>query len=226
MTANNSLSLLECLSSPEGDESAIWIVPLIFVPETRGGVCVRTSPIRAPDVEGGVGASALGKRATIELYHVTTAASAASIHSGGVKLQVKPTIGDDFNPKGKGGFYINAHDVTTNCADLITFKFDESALTSLKVHKFGPATLSDATVGTWVETPDFAQWNEFTSFCTHGGKGDDQVKLDADLENGGNGLDLIIGPMVGAETVRQYAFRTTKALGHLTVESVTKTGLQ
>lgn len=61
---------------------------------------VTASPIRAPDVEGGIGASALGKRATIELYHVTTAASAASIHSGGVKLQVKPTIGDDFNPKG------------------------------------------------------------------------------------------------------------------------------
>ncbi|KAJ3928654.1 MAG: hypothetical protein NXY57DRAFT_1020062 [Lentinula lateritia] len=203
---------------------------------------VTASPIRAPDVEDGVGASALGKRATIELYHVTTAASAATIHSGGVKLQVKPTIGDDFNPKGKGGFYVSdnkagildwckkrqvdANNVKTNCADLITFKFDESALTSLKVHKFGPATLSSATVNTWMDTPDFEQWTEFTTFCTHGSQGDEEVKLDADLENGGNGLDLIIGPMVGTETVRQYAFRTTKALGHLTVESVTKTGLQ
>ncbi|KAJ3848178.1 hypothetical protein EV368DRAFT_68500 [Lentinula lateritia] len=166
---------------------------------------VTASPIRDPDVEGGVGASALGKRATIELYHVTTAASAASIHSGGVKLQVKPTIGDDFNPKGKGGFYvsdnkagildwckkrqINAADVKTNCADLITFKFDESALTSLKVHKFGPATLTSATVNSWMDTPDFEQWME----------GDEDVKLDADLENGGNGLDLVIGPMVGTE---------------------------
>ncbi|KAJ3846295.1 hypothetical protein EV368DRAFT_70039 [Lentinula lateritia] len=197
---------------------------------------VTASPILTPTSI----ASELGKRATIELYHITTAAAAASIHSGGVELQVKPMMGDDFNPRGAGFFYasddkagildwckkcqVDAKTVKEKCAELITFKFDKSALTSLHVHKFGPATLSETTVNAWMHTPDFEQWYEFTAFCTHGSQGDDEVQPAADLANGGNGLDLIIGPMVGTETVRQYTFRTTQALGHLTVESVTKTG--
>ncbi|KAJ4470260.1 hypothetical protein J3R30DRAFT_3712146 [Lentinula aciculospora] len=52
-----------------------------------------------------IGAPGLERRASIELYHVTTSAAATAIQQGGVKLQVKPTIGDDFNPKGAGGYY-------------------------------------------------------------------------------------------------------------------------
>ncbi|KAJ3804266.1 hypothetical protein F5876DRAFT_83457 [Lentinula aff. lateritia] len=166
------------------------------------------SPILTPT-------SMYSKRATIELYHITTATAAASIHSSGVELQVKPTMGDDFNPRGAGFFYasddkagildwckkrqVDAKTVKEKCAELITFKFDKSALTSLHVHKFGPATLSETTVNAWMHTPDFEQWYEFTAFCTHGSQGDDEVQLAADLANGGNGLDLIIGPMVGTE---------------------------
>ncbi|KAJ3855691.1 hypothetical protein EV368DRAFT_62247 [Lentinula lateritia] len=204
---------------------------------------VAASPIPAaePDVhKTGLATSALGKRTIIELYHVTTAAFASSIKTGGPKLQVKPTIGDDFNPKGKGGFYVSDNkegilewckarqvdpqNAKTNCADLVTFKFDESVLTSLKVHKFtGPTSKADEHA--WMDTSDFEQWLEFTSLCTHGSQSDPDVKLPADLENGGDDLDLIIGPMVGTETLRQYAFRTTTALKHLTDATVTKTGI-
>ncbi|KAJ4480222.1 hypothetical protein J3R30DRAFT_3733263 [Lentinula aciculospora] len=206
---------------------------------------ITASPIPASDAhELEFRAPILGKRTTIELYHVTTAASATSIHTGGVKLQVKPTIGDDFNPKGTGGFYVsdnkegilnwckgrqvNAADAKTNCADLITFDFDESVLSSLKVHRFGPTgALSAQAVDTWQDEEgddsDFNQWLEFATYCTHGGT--EPTNLSADLKNGGAGLDLVIGPMVGTETVRQYAFRTTEASAHLKVKTVTKTGI-
>ncbi|KAJ3981087.1 hypothetical protein F5890DRAFT_1537593 [Lentinula detonsa] len=119
------------------------------------------SPIPA----SGPGDTVLEKRTSIKLFHVTSAASAASIKSGGVKLQVKTTAaghetGDDFNPMGTGGFYATDNSeediiewckrrngpvtAKTNCADLVTFTFDESALHSLKYHKFvGPASASE-----------------------------------------------------------------------------------
>ncbi|KAJ3932670.1 MAG: hypothetical protein NXY57DRAFT_95022 [Lentinula lateritia] len=204
---------------------------------------VIASPIPAAEPEvhqTGLGTSALGKRTIIELYHVTTAAFASSIKTSGPKLQVKPTIGDDFNPKGKGGFYVSDNkegilewckarqvdpkNAKTNCADLVTFKFDESVLTSLKFHRFTSPT-SKADEDAWMNTSDFEQWLEFTTLCTHGIQSDPDVKLAADLENGGDDLDLIIGPMVGTETLRQYTFRTTTALVHLTHATVTKTGI-
>ncbi|KAJ4464325.1 hypothetical protein C8J55DRAFT_610039 [Lentinula edodes] len=204
---------------------------------------VTASPIPAaePEVhETGLGTSALGKRTIIELYHVTTAAFASSIKTNGPELQVKPTIGDDFNPKGKGGFYVSDNkegilkwckarqvdpkNAKTNCADLVTFEFDESALTNLKYHRFTSPT-SKADEDAWMNTSDFEQWLEFTSLCTHGIQSDPGVKLAADLANGGDDLDLIIGPMVGTETLRQYTFRTTTALAHLTHATVTKTGI-
>ncbi|KAJ4478984.1 hypothetical protein J3R30DRAFT_3881162 [Lentinula aciculospora] len=201
---------------------------------------VAASPIPEASNATESGAPGLERRAPIELYHVTTSAAATAIQHSGVKLQVKPTIGDDFNPKGAGGFYasddkqgilnwcksrqVDPANVKTNCAELITFKLDASAMTSLKVHKFtGPAGKSG--INAWMSTPDFEQWSEFTALCTHGEQNDEDVKLAADLANGGSTLDLVIGPMVNTETLRQYAFRTTKALGHLTVESVTKSGL-
>ncbi|KAJ3903048.1 hypothetical protein F5879DRAFT_1023802 [Lentinula edodes] len=210
---------------------------------------VTASPIPAAEPEvhkTGVETYALGKRTIIELYHVTTAAFASSIKTNGPKLQVKPTIGDDFNPKdpikslGKGGFYVSDNkegilewckarqvdpkNAKTNCADLVTFKFDESVLSSLKFHRFtGPTSKADEDA--WMNTSDFEQWLEFTTLCTHGIQSDPDVKLAADLENGGDDLDLIIGPMVGTETLRQYTFRTTTALVHLTHATVTKTGI-
>lgn len=149
---------------------------------------VIASPIPAAEPEvhqTGLGTSALGKRTIIELYHVTTAAFASSIKTSGPKLQVKPTIGDDFNPKGvsesfiivyhhqpdpikslgKGGFYVSDNkegilewckarqvdpkNAKTNCADLVTFKFDESVLTSLKFHRFTSPT-SKADEDAWM----------------------------------------------------------------------------
>ncbi|KAJ3890566.1 hypothetical protein GG344DRAFT_66190 [Lentinula edodes] len=74
-------------------------------------------------------------------------------------------------------------------------------------------------------TSDFEQWLEFTSLCTHGIQSDPDVKLAADLANEGDDLDLIVGPMVGTETLQQYTFRTTTALVHLTHTTVTKTGI-
>ncbi|KAJ4470261.1 hypothetical protein J3R30DRAFT_3738409 [Lentinula aciculospora] len=96
-------------------------------------------------------------------------------------------------------------------------------MSSPKVHKFtGPS--GQAGLIAWMKTPDFDQCHEFTSVCTHDEQDDEEVKLAADLADGGSTLDLVIGPMAGTEALRQYAFRTTKALGHLRVESVTKTG--
>ncbi|KAJ3785570.1 hypothetical protein GGU10DRAFT_434468 [Lentinula aff. detonsa] len=216
---------------------------------------VTASPIPTPDLENTV----LGKRATIQLFHVTSTASATSIQHGGVKLQVKTSAaghltGDDFNPMNTGGFYvtdnkeaiiewckgrnIGSDRAKTNCAELITFNFDDSVLSDLKYHKFtGPATGSKTDLTAWMnatlnvfpishKTPDFEQWNEFVTLCTHGGEPDEEVPLAADLADGGKALDLVIGPMEANHAIRQYAFRTTKGLGHLKVASVTSTGVQ
>ncbi|KAH7878796.1 uncharacterized protein C8R40DRAFT_1166781 [Lentinula edodes] len=203
---------------------------------------VSASPFPVSDKLDTASSPELGKRAKIQLFHITTAAAAKSIKEGGAKLQVKPTIGDDFNPKGTGGFYVTDNKkaivdwckgrnaggdrAKTNCAELITFEFDDSALSSLKVHKFvGPAGSATTDLSTWMGTTDFEQWHEFTSLCTHGEQNDEDVKLPADLANSGKDLDLVIGPMVSTETVRQYAFRTTKALAHLKFVSAAASGV-
>ncbi|KAJ3999853.1 hypothetical protein F5050DRAFT_1735181 [Lentinula boryana] len=205
---------------------------------------VTASPIPTSDLENTV----LGKRATIQLFHVTSTASATSIQHSGVKLQVKTSAaghltGDDFNPMNTGGFYVTDNKeaiiewckgrnsggdrAKTNCAELITFNFDESALSDLKYHKFtGPATGSKTDLTAWMDTSDFEQWNEFVTLCTHGEQADEEVPLEADLADGGKALDLVIGPMEANHAIRQYAFRTTKGLGHLKVASVASSGVQ
>ncbi|KAJ4466796.1 hypothetical protein C8R41DRAFT_67857 [Lentinula lateritia] len=203
---------------------------------------VSASPVSVSDKLDTGSSPELERRAKIQLFHITNAAAANSIKEGGAKLQVKPTIGDDFNPKGTGGFYVtdNKNEIIewckgrnaggnrakTNCAELITFEFDDSALSSLKVHKFTlPASSEKKDMEPWMSTPDFEQWHEFTSLCTHGEQTDEDVKLAADLANSGKDLDLVIGPMVSTEWVRQYAFRTTKALAHLKFVSVAASGV-
>ncbi|KAJ3903632.1 hypothetical protein F5879DRAFT_922907 [Lentinula edodes] len=173
---------------------------------------VSASPFPVSDKLDTASSPELGKRAKIQLFHITTAAAAKNIKEGGAKLQVKPTIGDDFNPKGTGGFYVTDNKkaivdwckgrnaggdrAKTNCAELITFEFDDSALSSLKVHKFvGPA-------GSQIH---LSTWMGFTSLCTHGEQNDEDVKLPADLANSGKDLDLVIGPMVSTE-VNPYSW--------------------
>ncbi|KAJ3806484.1 hypothetical protein EV368DRAFT_86914 [Lentinula lateritia] len=203
---------------------------------------VSASPVPVSDKLDTGSSPELGKRAKIQLFHITNAAAVNSIKEGGAKLQVKPTIGDDFNPIGTGGFYVtdNKEEIIewckgrnaggdrakTNCAELITFEFDDSALSSLKVHKFAvPASSARKDIATWMGTPDFEQWHEYTSLCTHGEQNDEDFKLAADLANSGQDLDLVIGPMVSSEWVRQYAFRTTKALAHLKFVSAAASGV-
>jgi len=195
---------------------------------------VDASPIASPQV------LELGKRTSIKLYHIASAASAKNIKDHGVKLQVKAAgqTGDDFNPVGTGGFYAsdNRADIIewckgrsgasakTNCADVVSFDFDHD--TSLKVHTFSsPASSSKADATKWMDTPDFTHWHEFMQLCVHGKLDDEDHKLPADLADGGKTLDLIIGPMESSPHVKQYAFRTTKALGHLKSPTVTPSGV-
>ncbi|KAJ3858283.1 hypothetical protein EV359DRAFT_69132 [Lentinula novae-zelandiae] len=162
---------------------------------------VSASPVPVSDKLDTGSSPELGRRAKIQLFHITNAAAANSIKEGGAKLQVKPTIGDDFNPKGTGGFYVTdnkkeiiewckgrnagGNRAKTNCAELITFEFDDSALSSLKVHKFALPASS--------ERKDMEPWMSFTSLCTHSEQTDEDVKLAADLANSGKDLDLVIG---------------------------------
>jgi len=189
-------------------------------------VGVDASPIASPHV------LELGKRTSIKLYHVTSTASAKDIKEHGVKLQVKGSgqKGDDFNPVGTGGFYATdsreniiqwckGRNGATKCA-VVSFDFDHDA--SLKVHTFSsPAGPSDADTTKWMDAPDFAHWHEFMQLCVHGQREDPDLKLPADLADGGKTLDLIIGPMVSDTHIKQYAFRTTKALEHLRSPTVT-----
>ncbi|KAJ3999852.1 hypothetical protein F5050DRAFT_1709425 [Lentinula boryana] len=215
-----------------------------------GAAFILHATIASPIPASGPGSAVLEKRTSIKLYHVTSAASAASIKSGGVKLQVKTTeagheTGDDFNPKGTGGFYATDNSeediidwckrrngavrAKTNCADLVTFTFDESALHSLKYHKFvGPASASEDDQLKWIDTPDYEQYDEafqFVNLCTHGTRSNDDVKLEADLADGGKSLDLVIGPLLSNYHIRQYAFRSPAALKFLKTVSVTATGV-
>jgi len=195
---------------------------------------VDASPIASSQV------FALGKRTTIKLYHIASAESAKSIKDHGVKLQTKTPgeIGDDFNPVGTGGFYAsdNRADIIEwckgrqganakkNCADVVSFDFDHDA--SLKVHTFSsPASLSTADIDKWMDTPDFKNWHEFMQLCVHGQLNDEDHKLPADLADGGKTLDLIIGPMESSNHIKQYAFRTPKALEHLKSPTVTPSGV-
>lgn len=61
---------------------------------------VSASPVPVSDKLDTGSSPELGRRAKIQLFHITNAGAANSIKEGGAKLQVKPTIGDDFNPKG------------------------------------------------------------------------------------------------------------------------------
>jgi len=195
---------------------------------------VDASPIASPQV------LELGKRTSIKLYHVASAASAKSIKDHGVKLQIKTAApGDDFNPVGTGGFYASdsrkdiiewckgrsGASAKTNCADVVEFDFDHDA--SLKVHTFSsPTGPTNADASHWMDhAPDFANWQEFMVLCVHGEQNDPDHKLPADLADGGKTLDLIIGPMESSPHVKQYAFRTTKALAHLKSPTVTPSGV-
>jgi len=195
---------------------------------------VDASPIASPQV------FKLGKRTSIKLYHIASAASAEDIKEHGVKLQVKGSglDGDDFNPAGTGGFYASdsreniiewckrrsgAASAKTNCADVVSFDFDHDA--SLKVHTFSSPGPTNADASHWMDTTDSKDWLEFTHLCVHTEQDDPTHHLPAVLADGGKTLDLIIGPMVSDTHIKQYAFRTTKALKHLKSPTVTPSGV-
>ncbi|KAJ3756369.1 hypothetical protein EV360DRAFT_72038 [Lentinula raphanica] len=190
-------------------------------------VAVTGSPIPSSEPVSSV----LGKRNTINLYHVTSATSAASIQHDGVSFnKVKQSagnrgVGEDFNPKGTDGFYVsdnregiiewckkrNLSGAKVNCAKLVTFTFDESAAkANLKQHPFHVPTASS--LMEWMDTDEYTHYDEFVRLCLYGDKSE---TLNPELADGGKTLDLITGsvqPIMDTYEVRQYAFRTKKAL--------------
>jgi len=160
---------------------------------------------------------AVGKRAPITLWHVTSNADADSVMQG---VKLGSNVGD-FTPKGKPGFYttdsmenaiVFCSSVGRGCEAAIEFHYNPNT-SGLKVVPFDKKATE--TVEQWMERDDAAPtplgfWNycNFVGWCA-GGTSDPFPS-----ELAGTGLDtadVIIGP-ISEHDHTQYVFRSPLAL--------------